>query len=165
MGEREGLLNFMVAGMVAHLEDLLQASRAASLRENTLIRARLIVNAAGIEFRHVKYFVTLRKTFSKLMLMFPEIFASCTIINAPWAIKALYRAVDSILTNVQRRKLRICGGDFADSLYEHTGIELAALPTCLGGSNTDHGLPAAAPVLVGAGRAVGGSLHFGWPWE
>ncbi|CAE8603214.1 unnamed protein product, partial [Polarella glacialis] len=153
---REGLVPALTRAFVAHLEDALQSSRAASLREGQLLRARLIVDSSGLGIGCVRFLPILREILTLGKFYFPEVTASVTVVRAPWVAAKLYAALRPRLTPLMQEKIFILGEDFQEGLERHSGLSLAALPTFLGGSADDTAVGKALPVPVGAGRLLTG---------
>lgn len=135
---REGLVEILIQAFVVHLEDALQSARAASLRANRLVHARLIIDAMGFSAGNLVYLAELRRILVLCQEYYPEVAASITIVRAPWAAAYLYSAVELWMTPAMRRKISILGDDFERGLQEHSGLQVAALPAFLGGNSSDH---------------------------
>lgn len=154
---REGLVDEMTRAWVAHLEDVLQASRAASLRRGEMVRARLVVDAQGFGIGNLRYLSIFKEIIALGKAYFPELTASVTVVRAPWAAAQAYRLVSPLLTALIRRKICILSGSFEKGLLEHAGLERSILPEFLGGSNAESGLVVVPPVPEGAGEALSAS--------
>jgi hypothetical protein len=121
---------------VAHLEDLLQASRAISSQQGQLRRCHLIVDAHGVGTHLLYHKDALRKIFEHGKFYFPEVNATVTIIRAPSAFTTLWVIAKRSLTEVMKRKVQVLGEDFAEGMLEHSRVPVAALPTFLGGTTS-----------------------------
>lgn len=156
---REGLVDLLTKAWVVHIEDALQAARAASLQSGRLVRARLVVDARGFGLSSLRYLPILRQIISLGKANFPEVTASITVIRAPSAIATLYRLVKPLLTPLMQAKICILGNDFQAGLKEHAELDLHMLPPSLGGSRDDcneSDLGGAEAVPVGAGASLNG---------
>ena len=152
---REDLIDTLSLRQVAHLEDAIQFARAQSNRERRLVRCRVVIDLKGIAIlRTIPHISTGLKPTMKLgTAFFPEITASVTIVNAPFAFETLWKLISIFLNDCIRAKVRIVGSNFADALTTHAMIDdIAALPKSLGGQADDYGAP--EPVEAKAGAAI-----------
>lgn len=151
---REDLVNELINAWVAHVEDALQAARAASLQSKRLVRARLVIDVQGFKLANLRHLPILRQLISLGKNYFPEISASVTVVRAPSFVAKVYSIVGPWLPQLLRDKIRILGEDFEDGLVEHTGLEMSMLPSFLGGQVCDSEVGSAEPVPIGAGAAL-----------
>jgi hypothetical protein len=98
------LVEYMCDAFAVHLEDLLQAGRAASLKHNKMVRARLIIDVGGVGLSTLPLIKTLKSIIVIGKQYFPECTATATIINAPWVFSSLWVVVKPILTKVMQKK-------------------------------------------------------------
>ncbi|GMI26673.1 hypothetical protein TrCOL_g4211 [Triparma columacea] len=143
------LVDYMCDGFAVHLEDLLQAGRAASLKHNKMVRARLIIDVGGVGMSTLPLLKTLKAIIAVGKQYFPECTATATIINAPWVFSSLWVVVKPILTKVMQRKVCILGTSWVnnpEAFTKHSGITVSALPACLGGSTPDSQVGQCEPV-------------------
>lgn len=143
---REDMVDLMIQAFVVHLEDALQASRAASLRKGELVRARLIIDCDGFGFDNARYIPILRRIISLGKSYFPEVTASVTVVRAPAFLATFYGLIRPFLPKLLQDKVCILGKNFASGLQKHTGLDVAMLPLFLGGSSTEIGMAEALPV-------------------
>lgn len=151
---REGIVEELLRAWVAHIEDALQAARAASLQQGRLIRARLIIDSKGFGFENVRHLPILRRIIGISRQVFPELSASVTVLRAPRVAVMLYGIVSNWLPKLLRDKVCILGEDFDEGLFEHTGVDRGQLPNFLGGTTSDDQLPPAESVPAGAGAGI-----------
>lgn len=143
---REDLVEAMMRSWVAHLEDILQDSRAASLRSRRLVRARLVVDVEGFGMGNVRYLPVLRRIIKLGQMYFPEVTESVTIVRAPGYIAGIYELVRPWLAQPIQEKICILGRDFAGGLKRHADLDLSMLPAFLGGEGSDEEVPPGEPV-------------------
>lgn len=130
---REDLVDEMIRAFVAHFEDALQSSRAASLKAGRLVQARVVVDCSGFGFENLKHLHILRHIVHVIERHFPEVSRSVTVVRAPWSVVSLYNIVSPWLSQDVQKKVRILGEDFHSQLEEHSGLALSLLPSFLGG--------------------------------
>eukprot|EP00811_Abedinium_folium_P002731 NODE_12508_length_1221_cov_2.911335.p1 GENE.NODE_12508_length_1221_cov_2.911335~~NODE_12508_length_1221_cov_2.911335.p1 ORF type:complete len:363 (-),score=88.02 NODE_12508_length_1221_cov_2.911335:132-1184(-) len=150
--DREGLQGVLQDGMIAHIEDLLQAGRSASLCAGRLVRARVVVDVRGISLQMLSHRHLLQGVLDVVIRRVPEIAASITIVRCPSTIAFLFRIVSPALTEVMRRKIRFSSENFAADLRKHASLEAAVLPVFLGGSGSDSPICRCTRVPVDAWR-------------
>ncbi|CAK0857603.1 unnamed protein product [Prorocentrum cordatum] len=143
---RAGLIERLQGAFAAHLEDLLQAGRAASRRQGRLVRARVIVDCSGLGRDALRHRAESKKFLSLGKRYFPEVTASITVVRAPRVFTLCFGFVRPMLTEAMRRKICIFGEDFEEGLRAHSGLPLAALPAFLGGKADDGEVCSAEPV-------------------
>jgi len=146
---REGLVDALLRAFVAHLEDALQSTRAASLQGKRYVSARLIIDAEGFWIGHVQYFPLLRRILHICESHFPELSASVTIVRAPWSALQAFSVVRPLLREQLRTQISILGEDFQEELLAHSGLHLSMLPRFLGGNVSDNEVGLAKPVPLG----------------
>jgi len=146
---REGLVDVMERAFAAHLEDLLQCGRAASMRGGTLVRCRMIIDAHGMGLGTLRHRETMKRIMSLGKAYFPEVNVSVTIIRAPRVFARIYSVAKPLLTPTMQRKVCILGDNFENGLREHASIEKSALPAYLGGEARDDEVCATAFVPRG----------------
>eukprot|EP00929_Paragymnodinium_shiwhaense_P067103 TRINITY_DN33771_c0_g4_i1.p1 TRINITY_DN33771_c0_g4~~TRINITY_DN33771_c0_g4_i1.p1 ORF type:complete len:356 (-),score=52.40 TRINITY_DN33771_c0_g4_i1:238-1305(-) len=151
---REDMVGELVRAFVAHVEDALQASRAASLQHRQLVRAHVIIDAEGFELYTARYFRVLIDVLSICASFFPEVLATITVIRTPWAAKYVYDLAKPFIPQLVQDKLAVFGDNVAEALRVHAGVEPSVLPQYLGGGTSDLELAAAEPVPVGAWREL-----------
>eukprot|EP00439_Symbiodinium_sp_Y106_P077928 s65_g16.t2 len=95
---REGLVDEMIRAFVAHFEDALQSSRAASLKAGHLVQARVVVDCSGFGFENLKHLHILRHIVHVIERHFPEVSRSVTVVRAPWSVVSLYNIVSPWLS-------------------------------------------------------------------
>jgi len=149
---REGMVEEMTRAWVAHLEDALQASRAASIRSGRLVRARLVVDSSGFKLGSMRYLSIIKDIIAMGKAHFPEVTSSVTVVRAPWAAAQGYRLVRPLLTPLMQSKISIFGTSFEEGLRRHAGLETSELPEFLGGDASDCGLEVVCPVPIGASK-------------
>ncbi|GMI58674.1 hypothetical protein ScalyP_jg3926 [Parmales sp. scaly parma] len=131
---------------MAHLEDVLQAGRAASIAQGKLVRARIVICASGITVGKLMYIKMIKKVLAIGKMYFPELTKSVTIVNAPWVFAKFYALISPALTPVMRKKVCILDTNFDEKLLAHAGFSRKLLPICLGGDSSDDQLPPCLPV-------------------
>lgn len=135
---------------MSHLEDVLQAGRAASIERKQLVRARLIIDGTGLGLGTLANIKLIKSITSMGKAFFPETTASATIVNAPWIFAKVYGVISPLLTEVMRRKVCILDTHFQDGFEAHCeGIKCADLPNFLGGEVSDAQCPFPTPVPRG----------------
>eukprot|EP00435_Cladocopium_sp_Y103_P050698 s1044_g15.t1 len=134
---REDLVDIMIKAFIVHLEDALQASRAASLRKGKLVRARLIVDCDGLGFENIRYIPILKKIITLGKSYYPEVAATVTVVRAPGFSATFYNLVKHLLPKLLQEKISLLGRDFREGLMKHTGLDAKSLPDFLGGDVTD----------------------------
>ena len=138
---------------MSHLEDLLQAGRAASIERKRLVRARLIIDGTGLGLGTLANLKLIKSVTSMGKAYFPETTASATIVNAPWIFARVWGVIRGLLTEAMRRKVCILDEDFATSgaaaFEAHCGLSVSDLPEFLGGSVPDFQCPEPLPVPRG----------------
>lgn len=134
----DGLLDVLMKGFAAHLEDLLQTSRAASLRQQRLIRCRVIIDASGLNMSVLRQSKMMKTLIGMGKRYFPEVSASITVLRAPKVFSYIYAAAQPLLTPVMRRKVCILGDHFDAGLWDHCGLSRNSLPEFLGGQTGDN---------------------------
>lgn len=150
---REGLLDALRRALAAHVEDCFQLARAASIRKKQLVLSPLVIDAEGISvafLRNLGLIVELLKFF----LNYPEQLSSVTVIRAPWMATQIFQAAKPFIHKNTSAKFAILGNDFARGLKEHSGVDVAVLPECLGGHANDKLICAHQKVPIGAGDAL-----------
>lgn len=146
---REGLVDILTRAWLAHLEDALQFTRAASFRTRTLVRARLIIDCQGLGISNIRFLPILKNIISLGKSYFPEVTASVTVLRAPTIAATLYSLVRPWLTTLMQQKICILGKDYLEGLQKHAGIDKAHLPHYLGGKADDTMIGAALRVPSG----------------
>ena len=144
-------MNQVTDAFVSHLEDILQAGRAASIEQKKLVRARLIIDGSGLGLGTLAHIKLIKNITAMGKSYFPEITASATIVNAPWIFAKIYGVVSPLLTEVMRRKVCILDEKFGPGLEAHCGLRQDDLPEFLGGKVPDSQCPLPLPVPRGAG--------------
>lgn len=134
---REDLVDIMIKAFIVHLEDALQASRAASLRKGKLVRARLIVDCDGLGIENMRYLSILKKIITLGKSYYPEVAATVTVIRAPGFSAFFYNLLKPLLPKLLQEKIWLLGRDFREGLMKHTGLDAKSLPDFLGGEITD----------------------------
>mmetsp|Transcript_54807 Transcript_54807/g.159904 ORF Transcript_54807/g.159904 Transcript_54807/m.159904 type:complete len:352 (-) Transcript_54807:165-1220(-) len=149
---REGIVDELIRAFVAHLEDALQSSRAASLQRRRLVRARVIIEAKDFALSTVRHLRVLIGILDLCERHYPEVLATITVVRTPLAAAHVYRMVSPFVPDLVRKKLGVFGDDFGEALRRHSGLEISLLPACLGGSASDSELGAAELVPIDLGR-------------
>eukprot|EP00930_Biecheleria_cincta_P062578 TRINITY_DN48029_c0_g1_i1.p1 TRINITY_DN48029_c0_g1~~TRINITY_DN48029_c0_g1_i1.p1 ORF type:complete len:348 (+),score=38.00 TRINITY_DN48029_c0_g1_i1:106-1149(+) len=147
---REGMVDALIKAWIAHIEDYLQAARAASLQNRQLVRGRLIIDVKGFSLSNMRYLSILRRIISLAKSHFPEISASVTVIRAPKFLAGVYSVIRPLLPDLLQEKISILGDNFVDGLLQHTGLDSSALPRYLGGNFNDEDIGAVEAVPQGA---------------
>ncbi|CAE7031919.1 unnamed protein product, partial [Symbiodinium sp. CCMP2456] len=93
-----GLVDEMIRAFVAHFEDALQSSRAASLKAGRLVQARVVIDCSGFGFENLKHLHILRHIVHVIERHFPEVSRSVTVVRAPWSVVSLYNIVSPWLS-------------------------------------------------------------------
>merc|ERR1712113_677632 len=120
--QRENLGEILRAAITAHLEDLLQCSRAESLRVGRTVSGRLVIDATGLSVFLLRY-ASVLKTIFEFAGNFPEIHGTVTAVNAPSIFSTVYQVVSGRLTERQRQKVCVLGTNFEEGLKTHAGLE------------------------------------------
>lgn len=152
--EREGLVELMEQALLSHMEDLLQAGRAASRHKDRLIRARLVIDAAGMDFGLRRHLGIVKKLLQTGKLYFPEVTCSTTVVQAPRCLEMGYSLVKPLMTPLMRSKVCILGTNFAEGLRRHAGLSVDELPMFLGGQIPNDLVGRSNPVPVGLGSRL-----------
>mmetsp|Transcript_58898 Transcript_58898/g.133327 ORF Transcript_58898/g.133327 Transcript_58898/m.133327 type:complete len:432 (+) Transcript_58898:60-1355(+) len=158
---REKLVDIVSEAFVTHLEELLQYGRKASFERKRLIRGRLIIDGTGLGIDILRHLSIIKRITSLGKEYFPETTASATIIHAPWIFAKVFDIVSPFLTPLQRSKvavLRRSGPDdqqFGFRFTAHSGLQLTALPSCLGGTTSDAQCPEPEKAPVDAAKELG----------
>jgi hypothetical protein len=147
---REGLVAEMAESFVAHIEEVLQRIRAESLKQNTVVRARLVVDATGITVGFLSYIGVLKQIMRLGKAHYPDTTVSVTIVNAPWVFAQIFEAISPLLTPLMRKKVKILSGDFRGDFESHAKFSPALLPVFLGGETPETQCPLPAIVPAGA---------------
>lgn len=152
---REGLVDVLIQAFVVHLEDALQAARAASLQARQLKNGLLVIDASGFSTVNLLYVNVLRRVLVLCQEYYPEVMASIVIVRAPWAFAQFFELMRPWLTPVMRRKITILAGDFERGLRNQFGLDSSMLPEFLGGNVSDATLGVSVePVPAGVGRLL-----------
>ena len=144
--------NQVTDAFVSHLEDILQAGRAASFQRKKLVRARLIIDGTGLGISTLAHLKLIKSITSMGKAYFPEVTASATIVNAPWFFAKIYSVVSPLLTEVMRRKVSILAENFDLGLEAHSGLRRSDLPEFLGGDVSNEQCPEPSRVPRGANQ-------------
>lgn len=151
---REAVGDAMAMAQIAHLEDALQTCRALSIKLRKLIRARVIIDLAGLRISSaVANFSVLKRMLSLSKMYFPEVTASVTIINAPFGFQTLWTLVSLILNEHMKSKIKICGsGNHASVFRTHAHVvNVDDLPKAIGGKASNDVLAPCLPIPKGTG--------------
>lgn len=154
---REDVADAISMSQVAHLEDALETCRVTSNQKGTLVRARVVVDLAGLRVSSVIANISLVKRMLGVSKQyFPEVTASVTLINAPFGFQSIWNIVSLLLNDHMRSKVKILGsGDHTEALKSHAHIhEVEKLPRAIGGAAPDSSLALCLPVPKGAGRLL-----------
>ena len=150
---REGAQTEVTDGFVSHLEDVLQAGRAASIERKHLVRARLIIDGTGLGIGTLAHLNLIKSITSMGKAYFPETTASATVVNAPWIFARVWGVFSPLLTEMMRRKVCILDENFASNgaaaFEAHCGLKVSELPRFLGGDVPDDQCPRPVPVPRG----------------
>lgn len=149
---REEMVSEVTRAWVAHLEDVLQASRVQSKQQKKMVRARLVVDANGFGVGNLRYISILRDIIALGKAYFPELTASVTVVRAPWAAAQGYKLIKPFLTPLIQSKIQILGSKFEEGLVEHSGLDLDILPNWIGGK--DPNFKVTEPVPEGGGKVL-----------
>ena len=117
----------------SHVEDALQAARAASLGKRELVRARLIIDCDGFSLENIRHIPVLKNIIALGKSYFPEVAASVTVVRAPSFIATFYSLLTPFLPKLLQDKISILGKDYQDGLRTHTSLGADSLPEFLGG--------------------------------
>eukprot|EP00434_Breviolum_minutum_P000361 symbB.v1.2.000304.t1/scaffold6.1/size569917/7 len=143
---REELVDIMIKAFVVHLEDALQASRAASFKTGEMVRARLIVDCEGLGMDNIRYIPILKKIITLGKSYYPEVAETVTVIRAPGFCTMFYNLVKPLLPKLLQKKIYLLSQNFHEGLIQHTGLDPKSLPQFLGGDRTDGDFPEVLPV-------------------
>jgi hypothetical protein len=127
----------LLKAFATHMEDAIQAGRAASLKHKRLIRARLIIDLNGLGLTSIPYLSILRPILGLGKSYYPEATASATLINAPWVFSKIWVLIKPMLTAVMQAKVSILGSDWEEGFRAHSLLERRQLPKMLGGEAAD----------------------------
>jgi len=152
---REGIMEVMSSGLVAHFEDMLQSSRVVSHLQKRILRVRLVIDGDGLGMHSLRHVNAFRQMTNVGKQYFPDCTATVTIIRAPRTMGVLYKSIQHMMTAGMRQKICILGDDFEDGLRRHAGIEVQQLPESMGGLTPDSEIAATLEVPEGAGDALG----------
>jgi len=151
---REELVDVLMQAWVVHLEDALQAARAASIQHRRLVRNRLIIDAKGFSMSNMRYIPILSRIITLGKQYYPEVTASVTVVRAPPVAAQLYMLIKHLLTPLMVEKISILGEDFQDGLLNHAGLAATVLPTWLGGQTPENDIVASSMIPAGTGAAL-----------
>ncbi|KAJ1458930.1 CRAL-TRIO domain-containing protein [Pelagophyceae sp. CCMP2097] len=152
----ESLADPLVMRIVAHLEDCLQTCRSRGRAQHRIVRARAVLDLAGLRvFAAIRRLRLLKQIFSIGQAIYPEGIHSVTIINAPRAFATFWSVFSLILDDAMRAKILIVGTDYAAALKDHANIVVTAqLPKSMGGQAENDMLPLTLPVEKGVGQTL-----------
>eukprot|EP00040_Diaphanoeca_grandis_P021307 m.113489 g.113489 ORF g.113489 m.113489 type:complete len:281 (-) comp28274_c1_seq3:307-1149(-) len=147
---REELPNLMMHSWCFMLEDAFLACRAASLEQDRMVKAAMIIDLDGMGFSVMRH-MSIIKSFAKIGTHFAEITRTVTIINAPMFFAGMWKVVSPLLPAASRAKVSILGRSYKEALEKHADVDIELLPKFLGGTGSDEEVLPAHPVPVGAG--------------
>lgn len=131
-----GLQDALIDSYVAHIEDAFQAMRSQSILERHLVRGRFIIDIQGSSWDAVRYLPSLKRAIAIGQKYYPEVVASVTVVRAPGFAPVLYKLIQLILPRRFQQKMCILGNRFEKGLKGHAGVDVADMPTFLGGRNS-----------------------------
>lgn len=146
---REELTNLMMHSWCYMLQDGFLSVRSASLKQNKMVKAALVIDLDGIGFSIMRHMATI-KAFSRIgKTYFAEVTKTVTIVNAPMFFAGMWSMISPILPAASRAKVSILGRDFKSGLAKHADIDPEVLPTFLGGNGADDEVCFARPIERG----------------
>lgn len=151
---REHIVEGFMRALVSHLEDNLQALRAASLQRNQLSMCHVVIDVQGLGPSMLRAVGFIRQIMLYCFEYFPESIATVTFVRAHWLCTKIWSLINSRIPTRMQNKFTILGTDFAAGLRAHSSLDLKVLPRFLGGEASNDEVCATEPVPHGAARGL-----------